>query len=65
MRKRGQQTGLDTPVVHVVNDDNYKLNFIHKDFTVFFKFYGIINGIKSSVKANALNYPPEKYGRKI
>ncbi len=22
-RKRGEQTGLDTPVVHAVNDDDY------------------------------------------
>ena len=25
VRKRGEQTGLDTPVVHAVNDDNWPL----------------------------------------
>ena len=48
-RKRGEQTGLDTLVVHAVNDDHWTL----------VPFYGI------SVVANALSDPPGNYGRKI
>lgn len=49
VRKRGDQTGLDTPVVHAVNYD-----------------YSLFNSIliESSGLANALNSPPEEYGRK-
>ena len=28
VRKRGEQTGLDTLVVHAVNDDNYLLGLL-------------------------------------
>lgn len=48
-RKRGEQTGLDTLVVHAVNDDHWTL----------VSFNGI------SVEANALSDSPGKYGRKI
>ena len=27
VRKRGEQTGLDTPVVHAVNDEDWTLGF--------------------------------------
>jgi hypothetical protein len=47
-RKRGEQTGLDTLVVHAVNDDHLMLV--------------LLSGI--SVVANALSDPPGKYGRK-
>ncbi len=47
-RKRGEQTGLDTLVVHAVNDDHLMLV--------------LLSGI--SVGANALSDPPGKYGRK-
>ena len=47
-RKRGEQTGLDTLVVHAVNDDHLML----------VSLCGI------SVAANALSDPPGKYGRK-
>ena len=49
MRKRGEQTGLDTLVVHAVNDDHWMLVLLSK----------------ISVEANALSDPPEEYGRKI
>ena len=48
MRKRGDQKGLDTPVVHAVNDDHSLLEHL-KSFSEW---------------ANALNGPPEEYGRK-
>ena len=51
MRKRGEQTGLDTLLVHALNHDNSLLVII---------FFIIISGL-----ANALNYPPEEYDRKI
>lgn len=47
-RKRGEQTGLDTLVVHAVNDDHLML----------VPLCGI------SVVANALSDPPGEYGRK-
>ena len=53
MRKHGEQPGLDTPLVHAVNYDNSLLVMI------LLYFYVIISDL-----ANALNYPPEKYGRK-
>ncbi len=53
MRKRGEQPGLDTPLVHAVNYDNSLLVMIFMDLCI------IISGL-----ANALNYPPEEYGRK-
>lgn len=53
MRKRGEQPGLDTPLVHAVNYDNSLLVMI------LLYFYIIISDL-----ANALNYPPEEYGRK-
>ena len=48
IRKRGEQTGLDTLVVHAVNDDHWTL-ILH---------------CKISVVANALSDPPGDYGRK-
>ncbi len=47
-RKRGDQTGLDTLVVHAVNDDNLMLV-----------------GEPIGIEANAISYPPGKYGRKV
>jgi hypothetical protein len=48
-RKRGEQTGLDTLVVHAVNDDHWTLALF----------------CRVSVEANALSDPPGEYGRKI
>ena len=48
-RKRGEQTGLDTLVVHAVNDDHLTSAL----------FCGV------GVAANALSDPPGDYGRKI
>jgi hypothetical protein len=47
-RKCGEQTGLDTLVVHTVNDDHSMLVLL----------------CKISVLANALSDPPGDYGRK-
>jgi len=47
-RKRGEQTGLDTLVVHAVNDDHLMLILLSR----------------ISVAANAISDPPGKYGRK-
>ena len=47
-RKRGEQTGLDTLVVHAVNDDHWT-SVLH---------------CKIGVEANALSDPPGDYGRK-
>ncbi len=47
-RKRGERTGLDTPVVHAVNVVHYIL-------------LGMTPGW---VKANAISEPPGDYGRK-
>ena len=49
VRKHGEQTGLDTLVVHAVNDDHW-IWVLHS---------------KTCVEANALSDPPGKYGRKI
>ncbi len=48
LRKRGERTGLDTLVVHAVNDGYYVL----EDIDPF------------SAVANALSTPPGEYGRK-
>ncbi len=48
-RKRGEQTGLDTLVVHAVNDDHWTW-VLHS---------------KIRVVANALSDPPGNYDRKI
>lgn len=48
VRKHGEQTGLDTLVVHAVNDVDLK---VADSYIVAFV-------------ANALNRPPGKYGRK-
>ncbi len=48
-RKRGEQTGLDTLVVHAVNDEDWLLG-AYKAF---------------SSEANALSSPPGEYGRKV
>ena len=48
-RKRGEQTGLDTLVVHAVNDDHWMLVLL----------------CKIGIEANALSDPPGDYGRKI
>ena len=48
-RKRGEQTGLDTLVVHAVNDDHW--------MSVLPSKIGIV--------ANALSTPPGNYDRKV
>jgi hypothetical protein len=48
-RKRGEQTGLDTLVVHAVNDDHWTLVWL----------------CRISVEANALSDSPGNYDRKI
>ena len=48
-RKRGEQTGLDTLVVHAVNDEYW--------------VSGVVD--PSGAVANALSTPPGDYGRKI
>ena len=48
-RKRGEQTGLDTLVVHAVNDDHWMS----------------VSLCEIGIEANALSDPPGKYGRKI
>ena len=50
MRKHGEQTGLDTLVVHAVNDECSSLVIALLE---------LIRG-----PANALNTPPGEYGRK-
>ena len=49
MRQRGEQTGLDTLVVHAVNDDHWMLVLL----------------CKIGIEANALSDPPGNYDRKI
>ena len=49
VRKRGEQTGLDTLVVHAVNDDHWMSALLSK----------------VGIEANALSDPPGNYGRKI
>ena len=53
MRKHGDQRGLDTPVVHAVNYEDYLLE--HSYYIEFVL----------GEKANALNLPPEEYGHKV
>ncbi len=48
-RKRGEQTGLDTLVVHAVNDGYWVLRVL----------------TPAVPQANALSTPPGKYGRKV
>ena len=48
-RKRGERTGLDTPVVHAVNDECQVSGGIDPPGAV----------------ANALSTPPGEYGRKV
>ncbi len=48
-RKRGEQTGLDTLVVHAVNDDHWMSALL----------------CKVGIEANALSDPPGNYDRKI
>jgi hypothetical protein len=47
-RKRGERTGLDTPVVHAVND----------------VILGVGGHYPFCAEANALSVPPGEYGRK-
>ncbi len=47
-RKRGERTGLDTPVVHAVNDEH--------------QLFGQYDS--PSGAANAMSVPPGEYGRK-
>ncbi len=56
MRKRGYQRGLETPLVHALNDENSlsELLFLRKQRMELF------GGL-----ANALNFPPEEYDRKV
>ena len=49
-RKRGEQKGLDTPVVHALNDECWVL--------------GVSTLLVPPIKANALSIPPGEYGRK-
>ena len=58
MRRRGDQKGLETLVVHAVNDED-SLLAPGIDFTVFCGILGC-RGL-----ANALNLPPEEYDRKV
>ena len=60
MRKHGYQRGLDTPVVHAVNYEDSLLEDSGKKS-------GNRTGNRDllGVKANALNPPPEEYGRKV
>ncbi len=48
-RKRGEQTGLDTPVVHAVNGAHW--------------VWGDIDPLRADV--NTLSVPPGEYGRKV
>ena len=48
-RKRGDQTGLDTPVVLALNDE--------------YLVSGVINAL--GAVANVLSIPPGEYGRKV
>ena len=48
-RKHGEQTGLDTLVVHAVNDENWMRGWVKPP----------------RIEANALSSPPGEYGRKI
>ena len=48
-RKRGEQTGLDTLVVHAVNDDYWMSDSLSE----------------AGIEANALSNPPGNYDRKI
>ena len=58
MRRRGDQKGLETLLVHAVNDED-SLLAPGIDFTVFCGILGC-RGL-----ANALNLPPEEYDRKV
>jgi len=49
--KHGDQTGLETPLVHALNDANSLLGYL-------------LNKSKSSGIAKALNLPLGEYGRK-
>ena len=49
VRKRGEQTGLDTLVVHAVNDVDLAVGIL----------------VDLSGAANAISRPPGKYGRKV
>ncbi len=78
MRKRGDQKGLDTPVVHAVNDDlsmNSKILTSPKESLHLFWLGTLVPSQRAQEKsfwrsvlpfvlANALNGPPEEYGRK-
>ena len=48
-RKRGERTGLDTPVVHAVNDGYWVSAVIYP----------------AGAGANALSIPPGEYDRKV
>ena len=66
MRERGDQKGLDTPVVHAVNDDlsmNGEILNWHSASSL--EGEAEWQGVLVFVLANALNGPPEEYGRKI
>jgi hypothetical protein len=48
-RRRGEQTGLDTLVVHAVNGESL----------------GVAGIDPCCAEANALSFPPGEYGRKV
>ena len=66
VRQRGDQRGLDTPVVHAVNDDlsvNSKIcDHIHFKFDLNLNMFCL--SVLPFILANALKGPPEEYGRK-
>ena len=59
MRRRGDQKGLETLVVHAVNDEDSLLGK-YVISTLFFNVVYLFRGL-----ANALNLPPEEYDRKV
>jgi hypothetical protein len=59
MRRRGDQKGLETLVVHAVNDEDSLLD-TYIISTLFFNVVYLFRGL-----ANALNLPPEEYDRKV
>jgi len=60
VRKRGQRRGLDTPLVHALNDEDSPLGpATVSEAKVALPVHVL------GVLANALNLPPEEYGRKV
>ena len=67
VRKHGDQRGLDTPVVHAVNDENSLLEELRIRVLTNLRFVTeiLILSTLLGVLANALNSPPEEYDRKV